>query len=227
MNMPPSKKEKPKKKMGKQEKKKIAPVKSYRGVTVRDQPFSESYDEYLENIYRLSLKNPGGWVKNKEISQRLNVRAPSVTNMLEKLSNAEFIDWKPRSGIRLTDIGRDRAKNLVTYHIVVELFLQRILKMDDAETIDNIACDLEHHLTDDMKDRIIDLLGITENLTNVDNFILEDKLPEHIESRPVYTEKEMLGILIQIESSIKEEISLDTKNQKKLKNIFSSFKLSN
>ncbi len=227
MNMPPSKKEKPKKKMGKQEKKKIAPVKSYRGVTVRDQPFSESYDEYLENIYRLSLKNPGGWVKNKEISQRLNVRAPSVTNMLEKLSNAEFIDWKPRSGIRLTDIGRDRAKNLVTYHIVVELFLQRILKMDDAETIDNIACDLEHHLTDDMKDRIIDLLGITENLTNVDNFILEDKLPEHIESRPVYTEKEMIDILTQIESSIKEEISLDTKNQKKLKNIFSSFKLSN
>ncbi len=227
MNMPPSKNGKPKKKMGKQEKKKITQVKSYRGVTVRDQPFSESYDEYLENIYRLSLKNPGGWVKNKEISQRLNVKAPSVTNMLEKLSNVKFIDWKPRSGIRLTDIGRDRAKNLVTYHIVVELFLQRILKMDDAETIDNIACDLEHHLTDDMKDRIIDLLGITENLTNVDNFILEDKLPEHIESRPVYTEKEMIDILTQIESSIKEEISLDNKNQKKLKNIFSSFKNSN
>lgn len=213
-------------KKGKSEKKEevSSQVKSYRGVTVRDQKISESYDEYLEVIYRLSLKNPGGWVKNKEISVRLNVKAPSVTNMLEKLSNAKFIDWKPRSGIRLTEIGRNRAKNLVTYHIIVELFLQRILKMEDVESIDRIACDLEHHLTDDMKNRFIDLLGITENLTNVDNFILEDKIPKHIETRPVYTEKQLFQILTKIETSIKEETNLDKHNKKKISSIFASFK---
>ncbi|UYP48775.1 HTH-type transcriptional regulator MntR [Candidatus Lokiarchaeum ossiferum] len=220
--MPPTKK-------GKSEKKEEGShhVTSYRGVTVRDQEFSESYDEYLEVIYRLSLQNPGGWVKNKEISTRLNVTAPSVTNMLEKLSGAKFIDWKPRSGIRLTEIGRNRAKNLVTYHIVIELFLQRILKMEDVETIDRIACDLEHHLTDDMKNRFIDLLGITENLTNVDNFILEDKIPKHIETRPVYTERELFQILAKIEATIDKETNIEKKQSDKIHSIFASFNRQN
>ncbi|MHA1521215.1 MAG: metal-dependent transcriptional regulator [Promethearchaeota archaeon] len=168
---------------------------SYRGITVRNSPFSESYDEYLECIYRLSLKNPAGWVKNIQISKRLKVKAPSVTNMLEKLSKAELIEWKPRSGIRLLEAGRKRAKDLVAYHSIIELFLYRVLGMTDPEAIDNIACDFEHHITPEMGQRLVNLLGISGDWKNVDNFIIEDRLPTHIKTRIIYSEKELLEVL--------------------------------
>lgn len=149
----------------------------------------ESFQEYLEIIYRLSLKNPGGWVKNKEISDRLKVKAPSVTNMMEKLTNANFIEWAPRSGIRLTEGGREAAKKIVLNHIVVELFLERILGIDDVVQLNSIACDFEHHITDYISRKIKELLDIDEILKNVDNFILEDRPPSHLETKFIYTDR--------------------------------------
>ncbi len=160
---------------------------SYRGVTVRDSEYPESYDEYLETIYRLSLNNPMGWVKNKDISVRLNVKAPSVTNMLEKLRNAHLISWTPRKGIRLTDEGRTRAKQIVSYHVLMELFLNRVLGMDDWKKVNKLACDFEHHITPDLQARLIHLMGLEEEFKNSDNFIYEDRFPEHIKTQPIYT----------------------------------------
>lgn len=184
---------------------------SYRGITVRNSAYSESYDEYLECIYRLSLKNPAGWVKNIQISRRLKVKAPSVTNMLEKLAAAEFIDWKPRSGIRLTENGRKRAKELVFYHSIMELFLIHVLGMKNKEKINSLACDFEHHLTPELSERLIDLLGISSDLKNVDNFISEDNIPNHIKIRQLYTENQVKRLL--------DDFFKTTRNLLKNKNI--------
>lgn len=170
---------------------------SYKGITTRDARYSESYDEYLECIYRLSLINPAGWVKNSQIAKRLKVKAPSVTNMLGKLTEAKLIVWKPRSGIRLTEMGRERAKEIVFYHSIIEIFLSQILGMTNPDKINQIACDFEHHLTKEFSDRLIDLLGIPKELKNVNNFILNDSIPAHIETRPIYSEKQLLSILEQ------------------------------
>ena len=178
----------------------------FRGVTVRDSQFPESYDEYLECIYRLSLKNPGGYVKNKDISERLNVKAPSVTNMLEKLSKAELINWTPRKGIKLTPIGRERAKLIVSYHVVIELFLARILGMKNKEEIDKIACDFEHHFTPELKSRLVDLLGIEDEITNIDNFIYEDRFPKHIETQKLIPLNHVNKLLDSFENEILETI---------------------
>ena len=109
-----------------------------------------------KDVRVLSLSNPGGWVKNKEISDRLKVKAPSVTNMLENLSKVEMIKWTPRKGIRLTDKGRTRAKDIVTYHILFELFLKNVLQMTNEDEINRLACDFEHHFTPELKKRLSD-----------------------------------------------------------------------
>ncbi|WP_457558977.1 metal-dependent transcriptional regulator [Candidatus Harpocratesius sp.] len=189
---------------------------SYKGITVRNSEYSESFDEYLECIYRLSLRNPAGWVKNNQISKRLQVKAPSVTNMLEKLSKAQLIDWKPRSGIRLTDIGRKRAKEVVFYHSIMEIFLNRILGMTDPERINKIACDFEHHLTREFSDRLIELMGISGDLKNVDNFIMEDRFPTHIETRPIYSEKAVLKILEKFYSNLNKRIQSNDLSENEL-----------
>ncbi|MCF2140667.1 MAG: metal-dependent transcriptional regulator [Candidatus Lokiarchaeota archaeon] len=189
---------------------------SYKGITVRNSEYSESFDEYLECIYRLSLRNPAGWVKNNQISKRLQVKAPSVTNMLEKLSKAQLIDWKPRRGIRLTDIGRKRAKEVVFYHSIMEIFLNRILGMTNPEQINKIACDFEHHLTREFSDRLIELMGIHGELKNVDNFIMEDRLPTHIETRPIYSEKAVLEILEKFYFNLKKRIQSNDLSENEL-----------
>lgn len=182
---------------------------------------SESYEEYLENIYRLSLKNPGGWVKNKEISEKLNVKAPSVTNMLEKLTQAGFVDWKPRAGIRLTDLGRQRAKDIVLNHILVELFLERILKLKDPELIGRIACDFEHHVNQEVSDALKNLLDFTE-IKNVDNFILEDRPPTHIPTKDVFPERKVIDLLRELEKNL-QQIIPNEEIQKKINTEINSF----
>ncbi len=196
----------------------------YKSVTERDKIYSESYDEYLEAIYRLSLKNPMGWVKNKEISERLKVKAPSVSNMLEKLAAAKLIEWKPRAGIRLSKKGKDRGKELVMNHIIMELFFERTLKMNNPEQIDKLACEFEHHITPDMKTRLMDLLGISDNFTNVDNFIVDDKLPKHIKTRAIYPEEHIINLLDSIEKDLKKKLNSESKFDKVVEDVFKSHK---
>ncbi|QEE16655.2 metal-dependent transcriptional regulator [Promethearchaeum syntrophicum] len=196
----------------------------YKSVTNRDKIYSESYDEYVEAIYRLSLKNPMGWVKNKEISERLKVKAPSVSNMLEKLASAKLIEWKPRSGIRLSKKGKDRGKELIMNHVVMELFFERILNMTDPDQIDKLACEFEHHITPDIKIRLMNLLGIDENLSNVDNFIVDDKLPKHIITRSIYPENHIMALLGSIENDLKKKISSDSNNEKIVEEVFKTYK---
>ncbi len=196
----------------------------YKSVIERDKIYSESYDEYLEAIYRLSLKNPMGWVKNKEISLRLKVKAPSVSNMLEKLAKAKLIEWKPRAGIKLSKKGKDRGKELVMNHIIMELFFERILKMNNPKQIDKLACEFEHHITPDMKSRLIDLLGINEKITNVDNFIVDDKLPKHIKTRAIYPEKHVTDLLDSIEKDLKKKFNSESKYEKIIEEVLESHK---
>ncbi len=213
-----------KKKMDSDSKKSSSDPSIYKSVTQRNKIYSESYDEYLEAIYRLSLKNPMGWVKNKEISQRLKVKAPSVSNMLEKLANAKLIDWKPRAGIKLSKKGKDRGKELVMNHIIMELFLERTLKMNDPEQINKLACEFEHHITPEIKVGMMDLLGINENLSNVDNFIVDDKLPKHIKTRAIYPEKHITALLESIEKDLKKKLSSESKFEEVVEEVLKSYK---
>ncbi len=162
----------------------------------------ESYQEYLEIIYRLSLQNPGGWVKNKDISDRLQVKAPSTSSMLEKLTAKGLIEWVPRSGIRLTEKGKEDAKILIRNHIIIEVFMMNILKITDPTELNKIACDFEHHITPDIAQKMQDLLGIDDYVRNVDNFIMEDKLPSHIQTTPIYSERKIKNALSVAESQM-------------------------
>ncbi|MHA1583684.1 MAG: metal-dependent transcriptional regulator [Promethearchaeota archaeon] len=191
---------------------------AYRGVTVRDQEYPESYDEYLEIIYRLSLSNPAGIVKNKTISTALNVKASSVTNMLEKLKDIALIEWTPRSVIKLTKIGRTRAKELIKYNILTELFLCRVLKITNPTEINRIACDFEHHFNPELAERFVQLLGIdSTEFPNIDNFIMENKIPIPIHTKPVYSSAEMDIFLKEKKKLLTKQLAKNinlSKNQK-------------
>ncbi|MFX0034762.1 MAG: metal-dependent transcriptional regulator [Candidatus Hermodarchaeota archaeon] len=118
----------------------------------------ESYQRYLDEIHNISKKKKGGWVTNKEIAESLKVEPASVSGMLEKLKKKNLINWEPRKAIRLTEEGKRIAKQLGETHRLLQKFFAKVLKIDDPDVIENLSCEIEHHITRDVKDSLEEFL---------------------------------------------------------------------
>lgn len=118
----------------------------------------ESYQRYLDIILSISKKKKGGWVTNKEIADSLQVEPASVSGMLEKLKNKKLIKWEPRKSIRLTDKGKKYAEQLEETHDLLRTFFKDILKIKDGELVEKISCDIEHHITQEVKASLRDFI---------------------------------------------------------------------
>ena len=119
----------------------------------------ESYQRYLDVIYNLSKKKRGGWVTNKGIAESLQVEPASVSGMLEKLKKKDLIKWEPRKSIRLTDKGRMYAQQLDEIETLLQTFFKEVLKIDDEELVEKISCEIEHHITREVKESFKDFLS--------------------------------------------------------------------
>jgi Mn-dependent DtxR family transcriptional regulator len=142
---------------------------------------SESLQEYIETIYRLSLKHPDNpHVLNNAISQYMNKKPSSVTNMLRKLSEKKLIRWKPRSkNIQLTVLGRKLAQKIIYNHYIMELFLKNVLGIHDEEIVHKYACELEHHMNDEIFQAFKKVIG-KKSSKKIEAFIAQGKDPELI-----------------------------------------------
>jgi len=118
----------------------------------------ESYQRYLDIIFSISKKKKGGWVTNKEIAENLQVEPASVSGMLEKLKRNQLIKWEPRKSIRLTDKGKKYARQLEETHALLRTFFKDILKIDDEGIVEKVSCEIEHHITQEVKDSFRDFI---------------------------------------------------------------------
>ncbi|MFX0105956.1 MAG: metal-dependent transcriptional regulator, partial [Candidatus Hodarchaeota archaeon] len=119
----------------------------------------ESYQRYLDEIHNISKKKKGGWVTNKEIAENLQVEPASVSGMLEKLRNKGLIKWEPRKSIRLTEQGKKIAKQLNEIHSLLHQFFAKVLKIKNQDVIENLSCEIEHHITRDVKASLEEFLS--------------------------------------------------------------------
>ena len=119
----------------------------------------ESYQRYLDEIHSISRNKKGGWVSNKEIAEKLQVEPASVSGMLEKLKKKGLIKWEPRKAIRLTEKGKKIAKQLDETHALLHQFFSKVLKIEDQDAIENLSCDIEHHITQNVKKSLEEFLS--------------------------------------------------------------------
>jgi DtxR family Mn-dependent transcriptional regulator len=126
--------------------------------TNRMRKITESYEDYLKAIYLISKRNKGGWCSNSEISEILNVKPPSVSNMLYKLKENDYIDWAPRKSIRLTRKGKMIAEETLQSYEILKEFFSNILNIDDDSLVEKLSCEIEHHLTPDVSEAIQNLI---------------------------------------------------------------------
>lgn len=99
-------------------------------------------EDYLEVISELvELK---GYANTLDISRYLNVRAPSVTKMLQKLGEGGYLEYEKYRGINLTQKGISLADTVRQKHgTLLEFF--RILGIS-YEIANQDVEGIEHHL---------------------------------------------------------------------------------
>jgi DtxR family Mn-dependent transcriptional regulator len=117
---------------------------------------SEQVEDYLKNIYQ--LQEGGGKVSTSSLSERLQISAPSVTEMIKKLAESGILTYKPYKGVELTPEGRRKALKIVRRHRLWELFLVKVLHYPWHE-IHEEADRLEHITSEKLEQRIDEALG--------------------------------------------------------------------
>jgi DtxR family Mn-dependent transcriptional regulator len=116
---------------------------------------SESVEEYLEAIY--SFNERGQLAKNQDLSEKLRVSPPSVTEMIKKLADDDLVTYQPYKGVLLKGKGMARAQNVVRKHRLLERFLHDSLGLK-MEKVHDEACKLEHSISDETAAAICDTL---------------------------------------------------------------------
>src|SRR5205807_4068120 len=117
---------------------------------------SPAVQDYLKAIH--SLGGAERMVLPAKIAERLQVRAPSVTGMLKRLTDAGWIEYESGRGARLTEQGITEARRVIRRHRLVELFLTRVLGLDWSE-VDAEAEALEHAISPRLEQAIAAYLG--------------------------------------------------------------------
>ena len=116
---------------------------------------SESVEEYLEAIY--SFNEKGELAKNQDLSEKLRVAPPSVSQMIKKLADEGLVTYEPYKGVLLTGKGTARAQKVVRKHRLLERFLYDTLGLNINKVHDE-ACKLEHSISDETAAALCDNL---------------------------------------------------------------------
>ncbi len=127
-----------------------------------DPVISESVDDYLKALLELGGTREQR-VTSNVLADRLDVRAASVTGMLQKLAaqRPPLVVYERHRGARLTRAGKQRAWELVRHHRLLELFLHDVLHYSWDEVHEE-AERLEHFISERFEDRVAAVLGDPE-----------------------------------------------------------------
>ncbi len=113
-------------------------------------------EEYLETI--LYLTRDGGRAKTRDIARAMDIKPPSVSEMLLKLRDEGLIDYAPYEGAVLTERGQAQAIQIERKHQLLETFLVDTLGVE-RNTAHDEACELEHSISENTVEKICAFLG--------------------------------------------------------------------
>jgi Mn-dependent DtxR family transcriptional regulator len=102
-----------------------------------------SMEDYLEKIYE--LMNEKGYARVSDIAMSLDVQPSSVTKMLQKLDENQYVTYEKYRGIVLTSRGQRLGKLMKQRHHRLAEFL-RMLGIEE-DVIQKDVEGIEHHVS--------------------------------------------------------------------------------
>jgi DtxR family transcriptional regulator, Mn-dependent transcriptional regulator len=126
-----------------------------RAAAHEPQEYHPPVEEYLETM--LSLAEEGVPVIQARIAERLGRSAPSVSEMLDRLSEDGYVDRDGRR-LSLTESGQALAEKVVRKHRLAERLLVDVIGLE-WHKVHREAGRWEHVISDDVEARLVELLG--------------------------------------------------------------------
>lgn len=134
-----------------------------RGYEILDKEgLTASMEDYLEMICRLSMEK--GYTRVKELSQALNVQAPSVTRMVQKLHEKDFLFYEPYGILRLSDSGRELGLYLLQRHQTLEDFF---VMLGITKNVHKDVEGIEHNISHNTLQTILSLVDFFRDNTHI------------------------------------------------------------
>ena len=122
------------------------------------QPLTISIQDYLKHIYELTEN--GETASTNALAEKLNIRAPSVTGMIQKLASSKppLVEYQKHQGVTLTKDGKRAALEVIRHHRLLEAWLVQTLGYSWDEVHEE-AERLEHVISEDFERRIAAAMG--------------------------------------------------------------------
>lgn len=130
---------------------------------------TKALEDYLEEIHVLILS--GKRARVRDVAAHLKVKMPSVVKAISELKKLGLATQEPYGDIELTDAGRETAARVLGRHHILHAFL---MKLGVSEKVANAdACLMEHFLSAETMDKILDFLG--EDAPRADADLVKEK----------------------------------------------------
>jgi DtxR family Mn-dependent transcriptional regulator len=115
----------------------------------------QATEDYLKSIYLLAeTESP---VSTSRLAQARGVRPASATNMIQRLSGIDLVNYRKHYGVTLTEAGRQIALKLIRHHRLLECYLVEALDFGWEEVHEEAEA-LEHVISDRFVERMADKL---------------------------------------------------------------------
>ncbi|QLG29283.1 metal-dependent transcriptional regulator [Halorarum halophilum] len=118
---------------------------------------SDVMEDYLKAIYVLQTED-GPPVSTSAIAERLDKTPPTVTSMLDTLTERGLVEREKYKGAELTPEGRTVALEVIRHHRLLEAYLAEQLDYSWSEVHEE-ADILEHHISEEFERRVAEVLG--------------------------------------------------------------------
>jgi DtxR family Mn-dependent transcriptional regulator len=113
---------------------------------------AEHVEMYLKAIWHLKERNEA--VKISSIAKMLNVRQPSVVQMLKKLNGQNLVNYN-KAGVKLTEEGEKVGASMMRNSRLLEVLMADALKVEIDE---EMVCGIEHHMNKQFTDALCTML---------------------------------------------------------------------
>ena len=114
---------------------------------------AEHVEMYLKAIWHIKERNEP--VKISVIAKMLNVRQPSVVQMLKKLNEKELVEYN-KAGVFLTETGEKIGSSMMRNSRLLEVLMDSALKIVVDE---EMVCGIEHHMNIQFTDALCIMLN--------------------------------------------------------------------
>jgi DtxR family transcriptional regulator, Mn-dependent transcriptional regulator len=114
---------------------------------------AEHVEMYLKAIWY--IRERGEEVKVSSIAKMLNVKQPSVVQMLRKLDESNLVEYSKGNMVRMTSEGERIGKQMIRNTRLLEVLMRDSLKIDIDE---EMVCGIEHHMKQIFTDALCTLL---------------------------------------------------------------------